>query len=122
MIRAIVQNPQEAPQPFDISGDTLSALQERVGGLIEGVYIPGFDERGISCYANEEGLLLQLAPNLLLGGQPIVGPVVFVGHNDEGETVSLTPEQEARVIVLLGMVSLHRDAADHVAEQIARFL
>lgn len=98
---AIVKHPGENARSVTLEGDTLAELQRCVGGLIEGVYIPDFDEQGISCYANEEGLIFGLEPNVRLAGQPIVGPIVFVGHNEEGETVSLTEAQAWAVFKLL---------------------
>jgi hypothetical protein len=88
-MKAIVKKPGEKSETIEIDkGDSLKALQGLVGGYITTVWDEGLDEAGITAWANDEGLLIGQAPNLFCYGQPIVGPVVFTGHNDEGETIA----------------------------------
>lgn len=66
--------------------DSLSVLQDAVGGWIDAVRHRQF---GIVAYVNDEGLLQGLRPNVsatLMFGQLLVGDVVLVGsHNADGE-------------------------------------
>ena len=105
-MKAIVQQPGAEPEVVALEGDTLKGLQSLVGGYITTFYVPEFEEAGITAWANDEGLLLGQQPNLVACGQPIVGPVVFTGHNDEGETVGLTEHQESLVRAFLARASL----------------
>lgn len=81
--------------------NTLDALQQQVGGLIEiPRFVKDFNELGIDMVINEEGKLLGLEPTLaLLRGHQVVevicGPVLFVSHDDEGNTVSLNHNQSS---------------------------
>jgi hypothetical protein len=84
---------------------TLPILQTAVGGYVE--HVPAGDT--LDGYANEEGLRLGLAPNPFGGlvhqrltGRPrpwpLVGPLVFVGCDDSGDTVSITAEQRRQIV------------------------
>lgn len=106
-MRAILKKPGETAQETTLKGSTLEALQGLVEGYITTVYHEALDEAGITAWANDEGLLIGQEPNLLVYGQPIVGPVVFTGHNDEGETVALTAEQAEMVGRFLEAVTLN---------------
>lgn len=65
----------------------LEVLQERVGGWIEAVVA---DDPSITMYANEEGRILGLPPNLGVPG--LVGDVVIVGAPDEEGNDTTLPE------------------------------
>lgn len=74
----------------------LDSLQSEVGGLIEAVSL----DPKTDAYVNEEGLLHGLPFNRHLpttygGGRmvPVVGNVIIVSHDEEGETVGLTEQQ-----------------------------
>lgn len=83
-----------------IIGD-LDSLQEEVGGLI--TLTPYFDElteKGIDIYADDEGLIKrnQRINLVVLDDENnltnvLVGNVIFTGHDDEGNLVSLSCEQ-----------------------------
>lgn len=118
-MKAIVKKPGEDAQEITLAG-TLESLQAQVEGLITVVYHEQLDEAGITAYANDEGLLIGQSPNLLVYGQPIVGPVVFVGHNDEGETVGLTSEQAELVYGFLAATTLNEAQRAALALRIAR--
>ena len=77
-IKAIRMRPDEAPEEIEIK-NTLQALQEEVGGYIETFYLAD----GVTAIVNEEGKLEQLAPNCLLRGDLIVGPILLVGVRGE---------------------------------------
>lgn len=112
----IVKNPGETAQDYTHEGgSSLEPLQKLVGGYITTVYHESLDEVGITAWANDEGLLIGQAPNLAVYGQPVVGPVVFTGHDDEGETVGLTDEQAETVGRFLKAVTLNEVQAAAVA-------
>ncbi len=106
-MKAIVQRPGERPETVSLGENSLKALQGLVGGWITTFYVEGFEEAGITSWADDEGLLKSAQPNLLAAGQPIVGPVVFTGHDGEGETIALTDEQAALVEAFLANYSLN---------------
>lgn len=90
------------PEVVDIPAG-LESLQKEVGGYIEVVGI----RNGIDAYVNEEGFLIGLPFNRVIpttfgGGRlvPVAGNVVVAGHNDEGDTVSLTNEQVAELFIV----------------------
>jgi len=80
-------------------------MQEAVGGRIERVYLcQELEDMDIDAYVNEEGKILDLRPSAVVydrdkvytdGGllDVIAGPILFVGHDGEGGTVGLNPEQ-----------------------------
>lgn len=76
---------------FEHSYDNMCKIVE---GRLEVVGLP----KNIDMWLNEEGLLEQKSANVItfLKGQQvhqIVGNIFFAGHDDEGETISLTEEQ-----------------------------
>lgn len=85
----------------EIEGD-LKSLQREVGGLI--TLAPHFDEltdMGIDIYADDEGLLksnpkiTMVVLNRKYGSieNVLVGNLLLIGHDDEGNTKGLTDEQ-----------------------------
>jgi len=118
-MKAILKKPGETAQNITLEGETLAALQGLVEGYITTVYHESLDAAGITAWANDEGLLIGQAPNLLVYGQPIVGPVVFTGHDDEGETVALTDEQAEIVGRFLEAATLNALQAYRLAQQLA---
>lgn len=73
----------------------LKFLQEVVGGRIECFYTN--DELGYDLFCNEEGKFLDLHHNMftMQNGEIydlIMGSVVAVGHDEEGNSVGLTDE------------------------------
>ncbi|MEY1672628.1 DUF3846 domain-containing protein [Gordonia sp. ABKF26] len=81
-------------------GDTLSMLQAGVGGYVDVVRLPG----GIDMWVGDEAAYTQPVNawasvlNGILDGQPVIwGPVVFASSTEDGETVSLSGEQVARL-------------------------
>ncbi|MED4262009.1 DUF3846 domain-containing protein [Priestia aryabhattai] len=74
--------------------DTLSLLQDHVGGYVDCVHFEGID-----IWCHDEGMLLGLEPSLIIKNDPsprltqrdimLAGPIIMTSHDDEGETVSL---------------------------------
>lgn len=95
-ITAVVKYPYEKPQTIALEKG-IKPLQEIVGGLITSAYLP--DIEGVVGFAHDEGLLIGLDPNIYRPEykDALVGPLVFVGMGDEGESISLTPEQVKEV-------------------------
>lgn len=95
-ITAVVKYPYEKSQTIALEKG-LKPLQEIVGGLITSAYLP--DIEGVVGFANDEGLLIGLEPTIYRPEykDALVGPLVFVGMGDDGDSVSLTREQVKEV-------------------------
>lgn len=98
-MKFIVLTPGGSPEIKDQPKIALADLQHWVEGYVECPYVPGLNEAGISLWANEEGLIQQMTPNLLID-QPdffepmvIVGPVVFTSSDRHGNTKGLNQKQ-----------------------------
>lgn len=97
----IVLHPGHQPEVIEAEKIGLADLQHHVGGLITSAYVHELEELGITVFANDEGLLQRLQPNIAWmvqaynGPQPmvLVGGLVFCAHDDEGETIGLTDGQ-----------------------------
>lgn len=97
MVKVIHLKVGKQPVEKEIEGDDLPTLQSLVGGSLEAI----FPTANIAMYLNEEGKLMNLAPNFniikkidgkLKAVDVIVGDVFFATHNNEGEMESLTNE------------------------------
>jgi hypothetical protein len=94
--------PQASPKVLLLEDLKLHNLQALVGGLIEIVGI-GESDSGNTIYAvvNEEGLLHGMPPNRLVrdGDRSVslVGNIVIVGSDGEGEFVELTSVECSRL-------------------------
>lgn len=77
-MRAYIKYPGCHMERADIE-NTLTALQDIVGGYIEVVYF----SHDLAAVVNEEGKLLDLAPNFAIRGDILCGPVVFLGIDGE---------------------------------------
>lgn len=103
-IKVIRCLPGMAPEVVTIEKG-LEALQREVGGYIDVVGL----ESGVDAYVNDEGLLEGLPFNRALptsyGARmvPIVGPIIVAGHDEEGDTVSLTPTQLSKWVTILSV-------------------
>lgn len=91
-IRVLVKEPGRLSEVRDIE-NTLEAFQAIVGGHIEALRI----RDDLCCYVNEDGKLLNMRPNFVIGGQYvskvdiIVGTAVFFRAEDnEDSEISLT--------------------------------
>jgi hypothetical protein len=75
--------------------NTLKAFRQAVCGNIE-VFCPFEDNAAIIC--NEEGKIIGLPDNRTVHGEPMVGNLVIVGDDGEGNFYSLTDEQMKRYL------------------------
>ena len=80
----VVIAPPGKPAEERIIPNTLEALQAAIGGYIEAYRPEPFASRGLLLYVNEDGLR-DCAPNRVIGGQLIHGPIVVVRTNGEDE-------------------------------------
>ena len=78
-ILVIIKEPGESPRVEPLFDNTLSALQEAVGGLIETVTITS----DVVFVCNEEGHLQGLPYNCCLFGVNFVGTVVALGSKGD---------------------------------------
>ncbi|OPZ01312.1 MAG: hypothetical protein BWZ09_02744 [Alphaproteobacteria bacterium ADurb.BinA305] len=94
-MRAIIKRAGFLPEEVILSErDTLKATQAAVGGHIEMAFCLPSHEEGytVDVYCNEEGRLRGLPLNILnpRTGDVIVGDVIAVRGDPEGNTVDLT--------------------------------
>lgn len=96
-MKYIVLQPGNEPEIIEADKIDLDTLQKHVGGLITITSGPGLDIIGIDIVANDEGLLIGAEPNVgwVIEREPmvLVGGLVFVAHDDEGETIGLTDDE-----------------------------
>jgi hypothetical protein len=78
---------------------TLEVMKEIVGGHIELLRLP----HGIDLWLNEEGKIIELEPNIVLGSEVIVGDVFLSGSTLDGDTVGLTELQEKAGFAFFGI-------------------
>lgn len=92
----LVKRPGEAFHvalfPDHQSGKQLEWLQKICDGYIETVPFLKLEQR-LLLICNEEGKLREMEANFVYNGDLIVGPVVVVSFNSEGEMLSLTRSQ-----------------------------
>ncbi len=97
-MKAIIKQPGQSPE--ETSMETLSDLQEAVGGYIEAAYRDG---DGVVYYCNEEGLLEGLPYNMRMPNDvDVVGPILAIGCTEEGDSAGLTLPQSVRVMGVFG--------------------
>lgn len=89
-IRVLVKEPGKPAEVREID-NTLEAVQAIVGGHIETLRISD----SVFCYLNDEGKLINLAPNFVItNGRKVCdivcGPAVFFRSDGEGNEISLT--------------------------------
>jgi hypothetical protein len=104
-IRAVVKNPREKAQIVTIE-DSLESLQKCVGGDIE--WVGGIFPHPIGLYANEEGKLIGLEPNIVLpSGDYVAGSIVVVSTDKEGNTIGLEGDVAYRVALILDACGIY---------------
>ena len=92
-MKALLVKPQVTPVEIETDG-SLTELQNLVGGYIEAPCL--FPD--VDIIINEEGKLMNLPYNRWLSHNGkfidiLVGNIVIIAHDDEGETIGLTEEQ-----------------------------
>ena len=88
MITVIGKRVDERPEVLELE-NTYEAMRNYIGGIITAV---GVTEE-VAMYCHDEGLLEGLPLNLIYMGMPIVGDVLFIAVDEEGENRSLTDEE-----------------------------
>jgi hypothetical protein len=89
-MKALRVLPNQEPVEIDISG-SLESLQKEVGGYIDVVRL----DAEVDAFVNDEGLLVGLPYNRKVGQHHLVGPIVILSHDGEGESKGLTDAQVA---------------------------
>ena len=100
-IKAIRMRPGEEPEEISLD-NKLEAFQREVGGHIETFRL----DRDVTAIVNEEGKLEELAPNCVIRGDLIVGPILLCGI--AGENFASLPE---------GYAGLWLDALERARER-----
>lgn len=97
MMKFVFKTPGGRPEVMEEIKINLAALQHFCEGLVTCPYIPQLATEGITLWANDDGLIQQMYPNIgiKVNGYPmvIVGPMVFTSVNAEGDTIGLTADQ-----------------------------
>ena len=91
-MKVIIKEPGQRPRETEIE-NSLSALQQAVGGYIETVTFA--EDCGIIC--NEEGRLQGLLYNLTFCGVSFVGTILFVGV--AGDEFADLSEQQVEILL-----------------------
>lgn len=78
----------QSPELKKVNLKDLKTLQGLVGGYIQTVPLPS----GILLVCNEEGRILDLEPNMVVGGEVLVGDIFFCSYDSEDFT-GLSEEQ-----------------------------
>lgn len=92
-VKAFVLMDKDDPGEIREIENTLKAFQEIVGGYIETFTF----SQDVTLIINEDGRLMGLPVNRDFCGHRFVGPMVFVGYDDEGEFTDL-PEEDLRYL------------------------
>ena len=92
-IKVLALLPMELPKEIELD-NTLEAMQNFVGGLIECIPLTDTDSE-VTLVCNDEGKLLNLTPNRLLwnGADYLAGPGFIAGTDGEGNLASLPPQE-----------------------------
>lgn len=113
-ISAIRMVPGSAPVVVKI-GKELADLQAEVGGYISLVSL----DAKTDAYVDDEGLLKGSPFNCVLpsqygGGVPVVGNVIVVSHDNEGDTTGLSDAQIAKWLPKLAAAPRHYTGVENV--------
>ena len=96
--RVVIVEPGKLPAVTFIE-DSLEGMQKAVGGYIE---LFETTASGIDLFCNDEGKLTNMEMNRYFPElQDIIcGPILVIGHDEEGSSVSLTDEQIEEAVEL----------------------
>lgn len=97
----------EKGEVLGLQSGRLDELQKLVGGSIESAFLSiDLDERNITLFCNEEGKIMHLPAHIWLYNKLdfVVGPMIFVKYNDEGEIISLDANE---VKLIEDEISMH---------------
>lgn len=120
MMKIVLKQPGLKPEVIEVEKIGLDTLQHYCEGLVTCPGLPHLNERGISLWANDEGLCIGMKPNIQFfeddwfAPMDLVGPILLTGHDGEGETVGLTDEQIAFAVENLNAAEqrMNESAAD----------
>lgn len=98
MIRVVIANPGDEPQVKEIE-NSLEAFQQVVGGYVEGHGVGNW----MTLFVNEEGVIRRMTYNRKVHGVRFFGPMLIAGMDENGDQVSLTPEQTAQAVQMLSL-------------------
>ena len=109
-MKIMIKEVGRAPRIEDRESLTLADMQELVGGYIECLSITDT----IDMWLNEEGKLDGLPTNLFIENNGelcdcVVGDVFFASHDDEGETVGLSSDDESKLWGMYNRMIMCRD-------------
>lgn len=97
-IKVIIKKPEDEFGRLVEVENTLRTFQQIVGGYIE---TTGYKNLVIIC--NEEGKLRGLQPNVVLGREMLVGPIIVCGASgDEFTDVPITFDKWKRIVDMSG--------------------
>jgi len=114
--RMIVKWPCVPMHDFTNDDASLELLQIIVGGDVELIRIPELNIALIDVFVNMDGRDKGLDPNLQVGEMLLVGPVIFLGSGESGESISLTQAQVELIDSWLNNV-LHARRRDAEADR-----
>lgn len=97
-MKAILKKPYKNPEVIDID-NRLEALQQAVGGYIETLQLG----HNVVLICDEEGKLKGYEPNIELRNDFVVGDVLFVQHDDEGEFTDISEKNIAMILNVFSM-------------------
>lgn len=102
LLKAVLVQPGEDARAVEVPGG-LDAMQGLVGGSVSALTIAGrLGARRLTAWTNDESLLLCLPWNRQAGeGVYLAGPILILADDPAGATVSLTAEEQARVVALV---------------------
>lgn len=103
---------------MDIDGQ-YETLRDLVQGYIE--YVPS-GVPGLDIIINEEGKLIELTPNLYYGEHDVLcGNVIFI-RNEEGESASITKEDEDFLKVAIPKITIPEEKVNMLKNNIGDFI
>lgn len=112
-IQVLIVEPMKLPQVATIP-NKLAELQQIVGGYIQ-VIAPFNDTAAVIC--NEEGKILGMPLNRLVGNDIIAGTFVIAGCSiEDGEFISLTDSQIDEYQRMFSMIEIFMSPAKRLQE------
>ena len=118
-IKGLLIKPDEIPSLIEFE-ESLENLQRYVGGNIE--IIQPFEDDDVDVIINEEGKLIELTPNLYYGQHDILcGNVIFI-RNEEGESASITKEDEELLKIAVPKITIPEEKANMLKNNISNFI
>lgn len=95
-IRILFKKPNEQPKEMYVA-DELENYQELLEGYMETVHLNG----RVWILCNEEGKFINLEPNIPYGRDILVGNIIFVASDEEGDFTDLTDEEIEKIYEFL---------------------